>query len=57
MKELLENSIDAGATNVEIKLKEVGTNHLEVVDNGCGVREVDFEALSETLSIKFEVGK
>ena len=53
MKELLENSIDAGATNVEIKLKEGGTNHLEVVDNGCGVREVDFEALSETLSIKY----
>lgn len=47
MKELLENSIDAGATIVEIKLKEGGTNLLEVVDNGSGVREVDFEALSE----------
>jgi DNA mismatch repair ATPase MutL len=47
VKELLENSVDAGANIVEIKLKESGTNQFEVVDNGSGVREVDFEALSK----------
>jgi DNA mismatch repair protein PMS2 len=50
VKELLENSIDARATNVEVKLKESGTKLLEVVDNGHGVREADFQALSKAKS-------
>ncbi|XP_065065360.1 mismatch repair endonuclease PMS2-like isoform X1 [Rhopilema esculentum] len=46
VKELIENSIDAGATNVEIKLKEFGVESFEVNDNGSGIEEKDFEAIA-----------
>nr|XP_015215805.1 PREDICTED: mismatch repair endonuclease PMS2 [Lepisosteus oculatus] len=46
VKELVENSIDAGATNVEIKLREYGTELVEVSDNGKGVEEANFEGLA-----------
>ena len=39
--------MDAGATNIEIRLKESGTLLLEVIDNGHGVREIDFQGLSK----------
>lgn len=46
MKELVENAIDAGATNIEIKLKEYGSELIEVIDNGSGILEQNFNALS-----------
>ena len=46
MKELVENSLDAGATNIEIKLKNHGADVLEVNDNGFGVEPHNFEALT-----------
>ncbi|XP_047465112.1 mismatch repair endonuclease PMS2 [Mugil cephalus] len=46
VKELVENSIDAGATNVDVKLKECGAEQLEVSDNGKGVEEANFEGLT-----------
>ncbi|KAI8501263.1 Mismatch repair endonuclease pms2 [Branchiostoma belcheri] len=46
MKELVENSLDAGATNIDIRLKEHGSELLEVVDNGSGVEESNFEGLT-----------
>ena len=46
MKELVENSLDAGATNIEIKLKNHGADVLEVNDNGFGVGPHNFEALT-----------
>ncbi|XP_065087794.1 mismatch repair endonuclease PMS2 [Ochlerotatus camptorhynchus] len=46
VKELVENSIDAGATVVEIKLKEQGAELVEVADNGSGVEEKNFEGLT-----------
>ena len=46
VKELIENSIDAGATNVEIKLKEFGVESFEVNDNGSGIEEKDFKAIA-----------
>ncbi len=36
-KELIENSIDAGATSVTIEIKEGGIDYLRVTDNGCGI--------------------
>lgn len=51
VKELVENSIDAGASLIEIKLREQGLESLEVSDNGCGVRESDLEAMSIDFSI------
>ncbi|XP_063338176.1 mismatch repair endonuclease PMS2 [Pelmatolapia mariae] len=46
VKELVENSIDAGATNIDVKLKESGTEQVEVADNGKGVEEANFEGLT-----------
>ncbi|XP_071505318.1 mismatch repair endonuclease PMS2-like [Diadema antillarum] len=46
IKELVENSLDAGATNIEIKLKEYGSESLEVSDNGSGVEESNFQGLT-----------
>ncbi|KAM4631574.1 mismatch repair endonuclease PMS2 [Discoglossus pictus] len=46
VKELLENSIDAGATSIDIKLKEYGAELIELSDNGCGVEEHNFEGLT-----------
>ncbi|XP_059177944.1 mismatch repair endonuclease PMS2-like [Physella acuta] len=46
VKELVENSIDAGATSVEIRLKEYGSENIEVIDNGSGVEEANFEGLT-----------
>ena len=46
VKELVENSLDAGATNIEVRLKEYGSEGLEVLDNGSGVEEHNFEGLT-----------
>ncbi|KAK7483757.1 hypothetical protein BaRGS_00024973 [Batillaria attramentaria] len=46
VKELVENSIDAGATTVEVRLKEYGSECIEVTDNGSGVEEKNFEGLT-----------
>lgn len=39
VKELVENSLDAGATSIEIKVKESGKKYISVLDNGCGMNE------------------
>ncbi|KAL6769122.1 MLH2 [Auxenochlorella protothecoides x Auxenochlorella symbiontica] len=46
VKELLENALDAGATAIEVKLKESGSELIEVADNGTGVSPADYEALT-----------
>ncbi|NXM00838.1 PMS2 endonuclease, partial [Tyrannus savana] len=46
VKELVENSLDAGATNIDIKLKDYGAELIEVSDNGDGVEEENFEGLT-----------
>lgn len=47
VKELVENSLDAGATLIEVKLREHGSELVEVADNGSGVEEKNFEGLSK----------
>lgn len=41
VKELLENSIDAGATHIKLVVKQAGKSLLQVIDNGCGMSETD----------------
>jgi len=41
VKELCENSIDAKATKIDIRLEEGGKKLIEVVDNGIGMNETD----------------
>ena len=37
VKELVENSIDAGATKIKIEIVEGGTKKISISDNGCGI--------------------
>ncbi|MBW7848307.1 MAG: DNA mismatch repair endonuclease MutL [Bacteroidales bacterium] len=41
VKELLENAVDAGATQIDLVLKEAGKMLLQVSDNGCGMSGTD----------------
>ncbi|MDB2656745.1 DNA mismatch repair endonuclease MutL [Crocinitomicaceae bacterium] len=41
VKELLENSIDAGATCIEVNIKDSGKTLIQVVDNGKGMSSAD----------------
>lgn len=40
-KELLENTIDAGATEIKLIIREAGKSLIQVIDNGCGMSERD----------------
>lgn len=41
VKELVENSVDAGATSIQIIIKDAGRTLIQVVDNGCGMTPTD----------------
>ena len=41
VKELMENSIDAGATSIKLVIKDAGKSLIQVIDDGCGMSETD----------------
>ena len=43
IKELLENSIDAGSTRIDIEVEQGGVERMAVADDGCGIDPDDLE--------------
>lgn len=41
IKELVENAVDSGATDVRIVVKDAGKTMIQVIDNGSGMSETD----------------
>ncbi|KAK0909050.1 ATP-binding mismatch repair protein [Friedmanniomyces endolithicus] len=53
VKELVENSLDAGATSIEVRFKNQGLDTVEVQDNGKGIAPEDFD----TVALKHHTSK
>lgn len=47
MKELIENSLDAGASAITAEIREGGISYIRVTDNGCGIDESDLKMAFE----------
>lgn len=43
VKELVENSIDAGATSVTVEIQNGGISYIRITDNGCGISREDIK--------------
>jgi DNA mismatch repair protein MutL len=41
IKELMENSIDAGSTSITVNIKDAGRTLIQIIDNGCGMSDTD----------------
>lgn len=41
IKELVENAVDAGSTDIQIIVKDAGRTLVQIIDNGCGMTETD----------------
>lgn len=46
VKELVENSLDAGATSIDVRFKNHGLDSIEIQDNGEGITPENFETIA-----------
>ncbi|XP_045874839.1 PMS1 protein homolog 1 isoform X2 [Meles meles] len=53
VKELIENSLDAGATSIDVKLENYGFDKIEVRDNGEGIKTID----APVMAVKYYTSK
>lgn len=44
VKELMENSVDAGASKITVEIKNGGVRYIRITDNGCGISVEDIRA-------------
>lgn len=56
VKELVENSLDAGTTSLDIRFKNYGLESIEVQDNGSGIAPEDFETTGMIYTAFEQVG-
>ena len=47
VKELVENSLDAGATRIEVQVAGGGTGRMQVADDGCGMAAAEMRLAIE----------
>ena len=47
VKEMVENAIDAGATNINVEIKNGGISYIRISDNGKGIQKDDMEIAFE----------
>jgi DNA mismatch repair protein MutL len=47
VKELVENSLDAGSTQISVEVRGGGVNFIRVIDNGAGIQPVEMELAFE----------
>ena len=47
VKELVENSIDSGASSITVEIRNGGTSFLRITDNGCGMTEEQMSKIFE----------
>ncbi|KAH7907596.1 DNA mismatch repair protein MutL [Hygrophoropsis aurantiaca] len=46
VKELVENSLDAGAANIDVRFLNYGLKSFEVIDNGSGIAPKDYDSMA-----------
>nr|XP_046916593.1 DNA mismatch repair protein Mlh1-like isoform X2 [Dermatophagoides farinae] len=47
VKELIENSLDAGSTMITVTLKDGGLDQIQIQDNGCGINKEDLKIVCD----------
>ena len=43
VKEMIENSVDAGAKHITVEIKNGGTTYIRITDDGCGIQKEDIK--------------